>query len=131
MRSIAALDWAALAAAGFRGCVFDKDNTLTVPYAREVAPGLAPALARCRAAFGGRVVLFSNSAGLAQFDPEGARPAEALSAAARPALCCGGAGARRLTGELRCARQGSRGAGGGAGHPGAAARGEEAGRLRR
>jgi len=90
VRSIDALDWRALAAAGFRGCVFDKDNTLTAPYARAVAPGLAPALARCRAAFGGRVVLFSNSAGLAQFDPEGAFAL--LSVAACPALCCGGAG---------------------------------------
>jgi len=92
VRSIDALDWRALAAAGFRGCVFDKDNTLTAPYARAVAPGLAPALARCRAAFGGRVVLFSNSAGLAQFDPEGARPADAPGWARLPAPRWAGAG---------------------------------------
>ena len=70
--SIDSLDWGALARAGFRGCVFDKDNTLTAPYAAAVAPALRPALERCRAAFDGRLVLFSNSAGLAQYDPEGA-----------------------------------------------------------
>ena len=70
--SIDSLDWGALARAGFRGCVFDKDNTLTAPYAVAVAPALRLALERCRAAFGGRLVLFSNSAGLAQYDPEGA-----------------------------------------------------------
>ena len=69
--SIDSLDWGALARAGFRGCVFDKDNTLTAPYAAAVAPALRPALERCRAAFEGRLVLFSNSAGLAQYDPEG------------------------------------------------------------
>lgn len=72
MPSIDSLDWGALARAGFRGCVFDKDNTLTAPYAAAVAPALRPALERCRAAFDGRLVLFSNSAGLAQYDPEGA-----------------------------------------------------------
>ena len=70
--SIDSLDWGALARAGFRGCVFDKDNTLTAPYAAAVEPALRPALERCRAAFDGRLVLFSNSAGLSQYDPEGA-----------------------------------------------------------
>ena len=70
--SIAWLDWEALRKAGFEGCVFDKDNTLTEPYADEVAPQLLPSLRRCQQAFGGRLVLFSNSAGLAQFDPRGA-----------------------------------------------------------
>ncbi len=70
--SIAWVDWEALRKAGFEGCVFDKDNTLTEPYADEVAPQLLPSLRRCQQAFGGRLVLFSNSAGLAQFDPRGA-----------------------------------------------------------
>ena len=76
--SIDSLDWEALARAGFRGCVFDKDNTLSAPYAPALAPVLRPALERCRAAFGGRLVLFSNSAGLAQFDPDGAPRVQAL-----------------------------------------------------
>jgi phosphatidylglycerophosphatase GEP4 len=67
-----ALDWPALAAAGFRGAVFDKDNTLTEPYARTLTPAGAAAVAGAVAAFGpGRVALLSNSAGLAQFDPHG------------------------------------------------------------
>lgn len=69
--SIAWVDWEAVQRAGFQGCVFDKDNTLTEPYAEEVAQQLVPSLRRCQEAFGGRLVLFSNSAGLAQFDPQG------------------------------------------------------------
>lgn len=65
------VDWDALAAAGFRGCVFDKDNTLTEPYALQLHPHARDSLARCMVAFGGRLVLYSNSAGLAQFDPQG------------------------------------------------------------
>ncbi|EIE24037.1 HAD-superfamily phosphatase, partial [Coccomyxa subellipsoidea C-169] len=78
--SIAWVDWEALRKAGFEGCVFDKDNTLTEPYADEVAPQLLPSLRRCQQAFGGRLVLFSNSAGLAQFDPRG-HDADALETA--------------------------------------------------
>jgi hypothetical protein len=48
-----------------------QDNTLTEPYSLGVAPQLAPSLQRCREAFQGRLVLMSNSAGLAQFDPRG------------------------------------------------------------
>ena len=35
------VDWAALRAAGFEGCVFDKDNTVTAPNSLEVFPSLA------------------------------------------------------------------------------------------
>lgn len=38
MRDITHVDWEALQAAGFKGCVFDKDNTLTAPFALEVRP---------------------------------------------------------------------------------------------
>ena len=69
--SIAWLDWDALRRAGFQGCVLDKDNTLTHPYKSEVAPQLLPSLQRCQQAFEGRLVLFSNSVGLRQYDPEG------------------------------------------------------------
>ena len=69
---IRAVDWAGLRAAGFKGCVFDKDNTLTLPYICEVKPELAESLGRCQAAFGeAQVAIFSNSAGLEQFDPDG------------------------------------------------------------
>jgi phosphatidylglycerophosphatase GEP4 len=74
VRSARSVDWAALAAAGFRGAVFDKDNTLTEPYTLDLQPDAAAALRECRAAFGERaLVLYSNSAGLAQYDPDGER----------------------------------------------------------
>lgn len=58
------IDWAALRAAGFKACVFDKDNTLCEPFALAVPPQLLPSFQRCQAAFGnGRLVLYSNSAG--------------------------------------------------------------------
>jgi phosphatidylglycerophosphatase GEP4 len=65
------VQWAALRKAGFQGCVFDKDNTLTEPYSMELHPFAREALAECMREFGGKVVLYSNSAGLEQFDPEG------------------------------------------------------------
>ena len=36
VRDVSCLDWRALAAAGFRAAVFDKDNTLTAPYSLEL-----------------------------------------------------------------------------------------------
>ncbi|OAY63147.1 Phosphatidylglycerophosphatase GEP4, mitochondrial, partial [Ananas comosus] len=66
------VDWAALRRLGFRGVVFDKDNTLTAPYAPALWPPLVPALRRCRDAFPpGALAIFSNSIGLRQFDPDG------------------------------------------------------------
>jgi phosphatidylglycerophosphatase GEP4 len=69
--SLSQIDWMALKQAGFKGCVFDKDNTLTVPYALEIHPEVQEALRQCRIAFGDNVVLYSNSAGLTQYDPAG------------------------------------------------------------
>lgn len=84
--SIAWLDWEALQRAGFDGCVFDKDNTLTEPYANEVAAHLLPSLRRCQQAFKGRLVLFSNSAGLVQFDPQGAVATAEFSCLDKPLM---------------------------------------------
>lgn len=70
---IRSINWHALKAAGFKGCVFDKDNTLTVPYVETVAPHLRASLEECKSVFGSdRLVVYSNSAGLLQFDPDGA-----------------------------------------------------------
>lgn len=66
------IDWKALQERGFKGVIFDKDNTLTAPYALAVWPALAPALQECQSFFSGHIALLSNSAGLYQFDPEGA-----------------------------------------------------------
>jgi phosphatidylglycerophosphatase GEP4 len=74
------VDWHALREAGFEGCIFDKDNTLTEPYKMDLHPSAAEALAACSAAFSGRLALYSNSAGLEQYDPEGSE-ASALEVA--------------------------------------------------
>jgi len=65
------IDWKALHDRGFQGVVFDKDNTLTAPYALAVWPALATPLQECQSVFEGRIALLSNSAGLYQFDPDG------------------------------------------------------------
>jgi len=83
---ICSLDWAALRAAGFEGVIFDKDNTLTAPYASGAHPPLQPALDACLSAFGGAACVLSNSAGLAQFDPRGAEAAAATGALRLPVL---------------------------------------------
>ena len=71
VRDISELDFAKLRAAGCRGVVFDKDNTLTAPYSNEVYPRLAGALRSCVEAFGAdRVAVLSNSAGTPD-DPGG------------------------------------------------------------
>lgn len=44
----------------------------TFAFARQVHPMLQQSLDECKEVFGGKVALFSNSAGLEQFDPEGA-----------------------------------------------------------
>lgn len=75
------LDWQALREAGFKGCVFDKDGTLSAPFALEVDARIKSALDNCLTTFGANnVVLYSNSAGLKQYDPEG-REASHLEAA--------------------------------------------------
>ena len=95
--SLDRVDWAAVRAAGYCGCVFDKaravaiarlsctayfvvqDNTLTLPYEPTVHTSAAAGLSACLSAFSGRVALLSNSAGLRQYDPDGAL-ADALTA---------------------------------------------------
>ncbi|XP_064982853.1 phosphatidylglycerophosphate phosphatase 1, chloroplastic/mitochondrial-like isoform X2 [Musa acuminata AAA Group] len=66
------VDWPTLHRLGFRGVVFDKDNTLTAPYSLSLWPPLDPSFRLCRSAFpAGSIAVFSNSAGLKQFDPDG------------------------------------------------------------
>ena len=57
------LDFRRLRAAGCEAVIFDKDNTLTVPYSDAIEPMLVAALRECREAFDGRVAVLSNSAG--------------------------------------------------------------------
>jgi phosphatidylglycerophosphatase GEP4 len=63
VRTVADLDFAALRRTGCHAVVFDKDNTLTAPYADALEPSLTDALAEAREAFDGRVAVLSNSAG--------------------------------------------------------------------
>ena len=63
VQSIHQLNWVELASLGFKGCVLDKENTLTKPYSMTLEPGVSESLAACRAAFNGNLVVFSNSAG--------------------------------------------------------------------
>ncbi|RLM93729.1 hypothetical protein C2845_PM08G28160 [Panicum miliaceum] len=82
------LDWAELRRAGFRGVVFDKDNTLTAPYAPALWPPLAAAFDQCRAAFPpGALAIYSNSAGLKEYDPDGV-DARAIEAAIEGVHVC-------------------------------------------
>ena len=60
---IGSLDFAALRAAGLKGIVFDKDNTLTAPYVDTVHPAVQQGLDRCLREYTGRVCILSNSAG--------------------------------------------------------------------
>jgi len=68
---IRSMNWDLLKDAGFKGCVFDKDNTLTLPYNNSVHPSIHDAFEDCKRAFGGKVMIVSNSAGLEAYDPKG------------------------------------------------------------
>lgn len=57
------IDWAELRRKGFKGVVFDKDNTITAPYSLTPWPLLESSLERCKSQFGPDVAVFSNSAG--------------------------------------------------------------------
>ena len=76
------VDWAALHAAGIRGVVFDKDNTITAPYVSSIHPDVAAGVEACRKLFGPAVVVMSNSAG----GPDDAGYADALAVEAALAL---------------------------------------------
>ncbi|KAJ0966202.1 hypothetical protein J5N97_027340 [Dioscorea zingiberensis] len=65
------IDWAELERLGFRGVVFDKDNTITAPYSLSLWPSLSDSFQQCRAAFPGKIAVFSNSSGLYHYDPDG------------------------------------------------------------
>ncbi|KAH9287463.1 hypothetical protein KI387_031580, partial [Taxus chinensis] len=71
VRDIRWINWKELKKQGFQGIVFDKDNTLTAPYAPSLWPSLVHSLQDCKSVFDGRIALLSNSAGLYQYDPDG------------------------------------------------------------
>lgn len=57
------IDWAELKKRGFEGVVFDKDNTITVPYSLNLWSPLASSMEQCKSLFGNNIAVFSNSAG--------------------------------------------------------------------
>lgn len=67
------IDWAALRRKGFKGIVFDKDNTITVPYSLTPWPPLESSLESCKSEFGQDIAVFSNSAGLREYDHDGSK----------------------------------------------------------
>ncbi|GMN54900.1 hypothetical protein TIFTF001_024034 [Ficus carica] len=67
------IDWAELRRRGFKGVVFDKDNTLTAPYSLKLWGPLAPSLEQCKSVFGPNIAVFSNSAGLFEYDHDGSK----------------------------------------------------------
>ncbi|XP_073312299.1 phosphatidylglycerophosphate phosphatase 1, chloroplastic/mitochondrial [Primulina huaijiensis] len=71
------INWAELKNSGFKGVVFDKDNTITVPYSLSLWAPLASSIEQCKLVFGDNIAVFSNSAGLCEYDPDG-RKASAL-----------------------------------------------------
>ncbi|GAB4858195.1 Phosphatidylglycerophosphate phosphatase 1, chloroplastic/mitochondrial [Ancistrocladus abbreviatus] len=71
------INWAELRRRGFKGVVFDKDNTITLPYLLTLWAPLKPSLQHCKSIFGEEnVAIFSNSAGLYEFDPDGSKARE-------------------------------------------------------
>ncbi|KAK6785276.1 hypothetical protein RDI58_018731 [Solanum bulbocastanum] len=65
------IDWAELKKRGFEGVVFDKDNTITVPYSLSLWSPLASSIDQCKSLFGNNIAVYSNSAGLDEYDPDG------------------------------------------------------------
>ncbi|CAN4104437.1 unnamed protein product [Withania somnifera] len=71
VRDIRYIDWAELKKRGFEGVVFDKDNTITVPYSLSLWSSLASSIDQCKSLFGNNIAVYSNSAGLDEYDPDG------------------------------------------------------------
>ena len=68
------INWEELHKRGFKGVVFDKDNTITLPYSITLWDPLKPSLEKCKSIFGNQnVAVLSNSVGLYEFDPDGSK----------------------------------------------------------
>uniref|UniRef100_A0A9I9D8R2 Haloacid dehalogenase superfamily protein n=1 Tax=Cucumis melo TaxID=3656 RepID=A0A9I9D8R2_CUCME len=67
------IDWVELQRRGFKGVVFDKDNTITAPYSLTIWAPFKSSLEQCKTVFGHNVAVFSNSAGLYEYDHDGSK----------------------------------------------------------
>lgn len=63
VRDISMIKPEVLKEVGFKGLVFDKDNTLTAPYKLEIFPTIRESFERYREIFTDNIVIMSNSAG--------------------------------------------------------------------
>lgn len=61
--NISHISFRGLRECGVKGIIFDKDNTLTAPYALSIYPSLNEAFEEAKREFAGRCVIMSNSAG--------------------------------------------------------------------
>ncbi|KAI4363886.1 hypothetical protein MLD38_020049 [Melastoma candidum] len=73
VQDVRCIDWGELKRKGFKGVVFDKDNSITAPYSLKLWPPIAPSIERCKSVFGQNVAVFSNSAGLMEYDQNGTK----------------------------------------------------------
>lgn len=48
---------------GFKGLIFDKDNTLTAPYKNHIFPSISAPFKEFQSVFGDNIIIISNSAG--------------------------------------------------------------------
>ncbi|KDO26195.1 HAD superfamily phosphatase [Saprolegnia parasitica CBS 223.65] len=107
VKDINDIPFAKLHALGFKGVVFDKDNTLTVPYKREIVPRVQDAVNDCQSVFGyDRVLIFSNSAGSSDDAPAFTHASETEDSLRMKVLCHGTKkpnGIEALTSELQVA----------------------------
>lgn len=63
VKDISKIDPEKLKSYGFKGLVFDKDNTLTAPYVNQIHPLIIESFQRYQSLFGNNIVIMSNSAG--------------------------------------------------------------------
>ena len=64
---------------GIRYLIFDKDNTLTLPYERDIHPSVADVVPKLKKAFGSEnIAILSNSVG--SKEDKGGREADELEA---------------------------------------------------
>ncbi|KAK3220104.1 hypothetical protein Dsin_014074 [Dipteronia sinensis] len=67
------IDWAELHRKGFKGVVFDKDNTITAPYSLTLWGPVSSSIDQCKSVFGCDMAVFSNSSGLHEYDHDGSK----------------------------------------------------------
>ena len=64
VKDISEIDWSALKSNGIKYVVFDKDNTLTIPYESKFYPDIQSSIDECKSVYDyNNIVILSNSAG--------------------------------------------------------------------